>query len=677
MLPSRNQLRLLRPMVVGRVRRVILGDRPDPALFDISTQTPVRTFYPGKLFDPLGIRWGLDPQEGIPACGLNPQRSDLSPVIRPGAVYELTVDDSGSYFGDCIRVVDAAGEKPVMEELPCFGWSGALLLGGYAMTHSPLSGPLTLKVGEVADGFAEVSLSLPTGLQGVDGLLTSPDGYRLSVRQNRVVADAQESRGLLEVSTGRLYDFHFCVRFSNSAIDALLAENPSLEAPPLLFPGLPYAGHCIGQVLRDPETSSMECSIAAQVFLPLGEGSDDRPLTLPPSESPEPELTAITARNSSLHPFLLIRATNRPPGVEDELRPSSTAAQRPETPLSIYENLEVELTALPARSAFGDVFTLNSPDLQGQATGRSPLFGGVRIQFGPINGRRMPFVLSLSPPSRRFESRFRDVLQLLPPGTVPGMVGLDGWLRYGKRTYQQSRLCFMSDAQKLSIGVVDIDTGAILGPFIMRNYLFLSLFEDLVIAEPRTPTDSFGYCCSGRFSAENGRLSVSLRGEVHVPYPEGYRFPLPGGGSTTVSAGSYLQPFIEIRACQIDEGQVPTEAVSKYRSQSVHRDHAIEPRTVELEGGPGETLQLSLDGERTGLRVLSTKVVHDSLGSETIVEAETDVARAPEAVVLSLAAGLEGRALLLASESGGYDSHTTEVRSVESPGAPNGSPTNG
>ncbi|MEO1088711.1 MAG: hypothetical protein AAFY88_31145, partial [Acidobacteriota bacterium] len=210
----------------------------------------------------------------------------------------------------------------------------------------------------------------------------------------------------------------------------------------------------------------------------------------------------------------------------------------------------------PSLSHFGDIFNLRSPDLDGVAQGQSPVFGELRVQFGALHRGRLPFILELAPPGPAFLRRYRKVLGLLPPGTEPGLLGIRGELTYGRHRYEQSGLCLFSDSQKLSIGVFDADSGEIVEPFILRQYLYLSLFEELVLCEPRTPTDSFAYSCGGAFSWQDDRLGLEIRGETHIPYPEGYRFPLTRG-STQVGPGSYLAPFLRLVASEVGESKPP------------------------------------------------------------------------------------------------------------------------
>jgi len=58
--------------------------------YDVTQETPVQSFYSGKLFDPLQLRFGLSPIAGIPPCGLPPHQIDLTAVGFPVPGASLT-----------------------------------------------------------------------------------------------------------------------------------------------------------------------------------------------------------------------------------------------------------------------------------------------------------------------------------------------------------------------------------------------------------------------------------------------------------------------------------------------------------------------------------------------------------------------------------------------------------
>src|ERR1700722_14145960 len=88
---------------------------------DVVGETPIQTFYHGPLFDPLGLRAGLQPIVGVPPHGLAPAETDLRQISLAGTTQRLEVRPSGSFFGDCIQVVDVPDEQPLAPGFPAFG----------------------------------------------------------------------------------------------------------------------------------------------------------------------------------------------------------------------------------------------------------------------------------------------------------------------------------------------------------------------------------------------------------------------------------------------------------------------------------------------------------------------------------------------------------------------------
>src|SRR5436189_68588 len=77
-----------------------------PATFRLGSETPIQTFYDGKLFDPFQMRTGLRPLPGVPASGLPPYQCDLRSLRFANSTIAFTIDPKRSFFGDCINVVD-------------------------------------------------------------------------------------------------------------------------------------------------------------------------------------------------------------------------------------------------------------------------------------------------------------------------------------------------------------------------------------------------------------------------------------------------------------------------------------------------------------------------------------------------------------------------------------------
>lgn len=197
---------------------------------------------------------------------------------------EFAVDPQQSFFGDCIRVVNAPDEPPVDPQLPPFGWSKPQMLGGFAMTSSALSGFVSVNFRTKDEEFTSLDLDHCGGLNGTDSWLAAPDGYLIESNDNVVTDALPRSHGMLERRSGRIFDFHYNVMFSNSAIDLLKIVNPNLTPPPLLFPGLPYAGHAMGWI-EIAQSGQLIFRIAAEQFLPLGPRAGSAPIVFPASQS--------------------------------------------------------------------------------------------------------------------------------------------------------------------------------------------------------------------------------------------------------------------------------------------------------------------------------------------------------------------------------------------------------
>jgi hypothetical protein len=222
----------------------------------------------------------------------------------------------------------------------------------------------------------------------------------------------------------------------------------------------------------------------------------------------------------------------------------------PRALLEAHELQVKRFVCLPSTTNFGDDFHLLSDELGGTAFAQSPLFGYVTVQFGKLVDGFMPFTLLFGAPDD-FTPKFSELLSILPPGTRAGLVGMVGEMSFPNSVFRQSELSLNTDPYKVSLGVVDANTGET-APFVLRKYLFQNVMRRLILVEPRTPTDSFAYVSSAKFSEEpDGHLKLGLFGECYIPYPEGYRFPISEGGTARILAGSYLKPFVTLDA--VDE----------------------------------------------------------------------------------------------------------------------------
>lgn len=519
---------------------------------DAGAETSVQTFYEGPLFDPLGMRAGLEPLHGVPPYGLSPGEADLRELGLERTSMIARIDPRASFFGDCIRVVDAPEESPLAPGLPVFGWSGSELLEGDALTCSRLHGELEIVFGACEGSLMPFTLAQRTALSGDDSVLVAPEGYELASHRNELTLVSPPTRGVVDLASGRVYDFHLNCRFANTAIDALLEQNPSLDPPPLLFPGAPHAGHALAW-FTIADDGPLRLHLAAQMFMPLGAGTREAPLTMPPSSSSRLWRTSFLARNSSLHPFIFASAdVSAEVAADQSVRPRSVrgpARGGVGALLRQHEASTVRLLCWPSETCFGDDFGVVSPELGGSALAQSPLFGSLAIQIGRVVDGSAPFTIRLHPPSDAFAPRFTRVMQLLPPGSSPGLVGLHGDLSFPRQMYEQRDLSLSSDPYKVSIGVFDVASGEVRCA-LLRKYLFQDLMLQLMHVEPRTPSDSFAYLTTGRFRDEEEHLALDLAGALFIPYPVGYNFPLPDGACTVAEEGSRLIPFVRLAALE-------------------------------------------------------------------------------------------------------------------------------
>lgn len=554
-------------------------------------ETPIQTFYDGPLFDPLGTRAGLQPVSGVPSHGLTPNQTDLRPFTLEHHELHFEMDPELSFFGDCLRVIDQPDEQPLAPGFPPFGWSGRVLLGGHAMTSSRLRGELTVCFEAEAGGRVPFVIRQRTPWVGEDTVLSAPDGYRLPSSGNEVRLVTPVSRGVLEVATGRVYDFHLNCQFDNTAIRALLAHNPALIPPPLLFPGLPHSGHALAW-FEISEAGPLRLNIAAQMFLPLGAGTSDAPLRMPASASPSSAQSPFLARNTSLHPFIVLSCQASTPGEWASAKPKTRVPPRAAVGLqqALERNQGRQLTMLccPKETHFGDDFDVRAEELGGNALAQSPMFGRVEIQLGTIINGFVPLMLRFSRPAVDYEKKFAPLLRLLPPGSSPGLLGLRGEMAFPKQVYEQRNLSLNSDPYKLSIGIIDVTTGRICN-MILRKFLFQDLMMSLLLNEPRTPTDSFSYVGAGALELEAGRLLLDLQASLIIPYPSGYKFPLANGGTVVARTGSQLTPFLHIVA--LDESAFTAEQNRLRRIDFTATQHVRGLRAnsvrfkVELRGG--------------------------------------------------------------------------------------------
>jgi hypothetical protein len=475
--------------------------------------------------------------------------------LPPGREQILSLSKEASYFGDAIRPVNCKNKLDAD-----FGSSGDLLFGGLAMTDSHLSGYLRFKFSEPNKdkiSHFEVYHGGETGLVGDDGVLTAPTFFKLPVRHNQVKDDPKIiSSGDLNLETGEVTNLDWAVRFFNTALFSLVRVNPKFPDVPIQFPGMYGSAWAKFEQRND---GKLDFLFYGTTFVPLGmvPGLDD-PIRFPlPFCSPTQQYAHIPARGTSLHPHLHL-STKAPELLED-------LDLLPELP----ENTLQEYTIHSHNTSFGDLFTLDLPELGGTGKGRSHLVGRIMVQFGQRCGDSVPIAITTLNPGGFLGHALKDnPLSEKLPGSeanmplLPGPHGHSEFLRFPQQTYFLNNVFSIDDPFDLSVGMVNLKTGKVLANVLQRGLISQNLFFALIRVEPRTPKSSFFFRGPACFEkGPQGETVFRFDGEVRVVYPGEFYFPSPNLGSGfKVLSDSTLDPFMWLQAMHND---APTDFVKK------------------------------------------------------------------------------------------------------------------
>ncbi len=393
------------------------------------------------------------------------------PLVLPkGNIETLSLNHTGSFFGDALRAVDCADYVPVafagdtIEQEVRFGICGNQLFGGVVMTDSHLSGNITIQFTPISPTKAHFVVSQGI-LKGDDGTLTAPLGYNMVVQANQISDGLKLSSGDLDLTTGYASNVQWYVFFSNTALLALGQVNPKLAAPLINFPGT--RGHAWANFTQRPD-GLLDFNFRGSTFLPLGNDIEGDPVRFPlPFCTVDGSCASVLARGTSLHPHLYL-------DTRESLGLSPCAPSCPDLPT----NKTQVFTVNSRYTAFGDDFDMLIPQQGGSAPGRSELQGRFEIQFGVPNGGTMPFKISILPP----EGLFADppVSPLLGAGFRGVLMGANQQLRFPLVTYGQHKLYFADEPYNFSQGMIDIASGQILGQFEYPMYIDQSLIEQLI-----------------------------------------------------------------------------------------------------------------------------------------------------------------------------------------------------
>ena len=502
-------------------------------------------------------------------------RSHAKPGARlelpPGLEQTLPLSKAASYFGDSIRAAHCRQENEQV-----FGSGREQLFGGLAMSDSHLSGDIQIRFTEPQDDVTHFEVRHGR-LAGEPGLLAAPQFFRLPSLRNEVRDDATlVSSGDLNLASGEVTNLKYAVGFFNTALLALMRVNPKLPVAAIEFPGLYGSAAAKFEPRAD---GLLDFTFYGTTFLPLGGALEGDPVRFPlPLAGPSLEFASITAPGTSLHPHLHL-STKEP-------EPAADPALVPEIPVNTVR----EYTICTRQTSFGDKFTLNSPELAGDPTGRSHLLGRVQVQFGPQSGDSVPVAIScLNPGGMLTEPTPSPLADVFPGRLPPSPVGHNEFLRFATRTYYLDALTCIDDPFDLSVGNVSRSSGRFLSDLLHRALIGQNLFYALLRVEPRTPKSSFHFRGPAHFEkGADGRSMLRFAGLVNVPYPEGYLFPSPDmAKGVVIGPDSVLDPFYWIQAMQHERA---TDAVlSGSASNVVSSANEQFSYTYEMGGDPAKT----------------------------------------------------------------------------------------
>lgn len=417
--------------------------------------------------------------------------------LPPGNVETLPLNHKGSFFGDGPKVVDCADPVPVafdgdtIAKEAQYGTCGNELFGGALLFDSHLSG--NLKIQFIPTSATTAHFTVTQGvLFGDDSVAAAPLGYSFPVRNNQITDGLVLSSGDLDLTTGYANPntLTWNANFLNTVLLALANVNPNLSAPTISFPGV--RGFAWARFSQRAD-GMLDISFRGSTFLPLGNDTFGDPVRWPlPYCDADLHCSSVLARGTALHPHLYLDTSTM-------LSYTPCAPNCPDLPV----NKTQVFTANTGFTAFGDDFELDIPELNcppnsgavatspcalnGIAKGRAELQGRFEIQFGVPSGGTQPFKISVMPP----EALFAD-----PPSSPLLGTGFRGFLLaanqrliFPSATYTQHRILFADEVFNWAQGMIDLESGQIIGEFTYPLYIGQELIDAI-------------------FSDNNGRVSA-------------------------------------------------------------------------------------------------------------------------------------------------------------------------
>lgn len=458
--------------------------------------------------------------------------------LPDGLEQVLPLHAGSSYHSDGIQVESApAGSTAI------FGGTGNLVFGGLLLFGSHLRGSIRIRFSPPANDITRFEVDFLDGLEGDDGVLSAPVYFRLPVRQARVVMwPGSVASGMLDLATGEVSQLDFKVSYLNSALDILRRANPAWPSAPISFPGTYGSAWARFEPRGD---GKLDFTFSGTTFIPLS--TLFRPVRFALAFGGGCRIPAsVPAEGTALHPHLQLST---------KAACATGAGGAAEAPLDLPVNSVEELTLQTHNSSFGDGFELNLGEFGGDARGRSHLLGRLQVQFGEPFGRSVPFAVAGLPPGGLLAVPAETPLAAAFPGRLPaGLMGHDEFLRFPLRTFFLDSVSLIDDPFDIVLGAVDLDTGEVIGGQLHRAFIGQNLFYALVRVEPRTPRSSFFFRGPARFErGPAGSLIYRFRGEVDIPYPDGFLFPAPDlATGYRVGPGSRLVPFLRLQGMTPD-----------------------------------------------------------------------------------------------------------------------------
>ena len=496
----------------------------------LRTWTTMATFVVKMVIDTVFRH--RDPRP--PASGSTPDRWTLK--LPPGLEQELPLNKAASYYGDALRAVHTT-DKADAE----YGLTGNLLFGGLAMLDTHLAGSVKIKFAPPVGNVSHFEVTHGMGLAGDDSRLSAPQFFKLAAVGHQVMDSAEEaSSGDLNLVTGEVTNLKYKFFFLNSAILSLAAVNPTLPKDPLKFPG--EYGSTWAKFEQRPD-GKLDYTCYATTFIPLSVLKV--PIRFPlPFVGPSGDFASIPSDGTSLHPH--IRLSTK------ALEPIDKGVKVPAIPTNTIR----EFIASSHNNSFGDDFSLNAPELGGHTKGRSHLVGRFQIQFGERFGDAVPIAVQAMAPGGLLrtltQSPFADAFKRRIPD---GLMGHNETLRFPKSAYTMDSVTYLDDPLDIAVGVVDVKTGKILGPWLRRGLITTNWLVAMVRIETRTPKSTFAFRGDASLEEVNGQLMFRYHGKLHIPFPEGFRFPQPDlENHILMGPDSALDPFLRWQAMSCADG---------------------------------------------------------------------------------------------------------------------------